>query len=190
MAPRDYHIKARATKVFGFSFLSNVSEVFHDSSEVHRNTSSLFAAVLPKALVSIDVTLLHAALLLSPLPSTLLNSIATMVKVDLGGLLGGKPLLEVLDSEIDGTTTEKRVTIRRSGPKNMHFSWHNTISLPRLVVTSDTDDFDTIILQHFKEEGFQVAYLPYTGDKKDYKNKLQHLADPLELGDKYAIVGM
>jgi hypothetical protein len=115
-----------------------------------------------------------------------------MVKVDLGGLLGGKPILEILDSEIEGTTTQKHVTVRSSGgvPKNMHFSWHNTISLPRLVVTSDTDDFDRVILEHFKEEGFQVAYLPYTGDKKDYKNKLQHLADPLELGDKYAIVGM
>jgi hypothetical protein len=62
--------------------------------------------------------------------------------------------------------------------------------LPRLVITSDTTDFDHITVQHFLDEGFQVAYLPYTGDKKDYNNKLHHLADPLDLGDKYAIVGM
>jgi len=62
--------------------------------------------------------------------------------------------------------------------------------LPRLVITSDTTDFDLITIEHFLDEGFQVAYLPYTGNKKDYNNKLQHLADPLDLGDKYAIVGM
>lgn len=114
------------------------------------------------------------------------NRFADMVKVDLGGLLGG---LEIVNDDSDGSTSKKRVTIRRSGPKNMHFSWHNTNSMPRLIVTSDTTDFDRTILEHFMEEGFQVAYLPYDGDKKDYNNKLRHLADPLELGDKYAIVG-
>lgn len=112
-----------------------------------------------------------------------------MVKVDLGGLLGGKPILEIVNNEGEGVTTQERLTIRHHGPKNLHFSWHNLNSLPRLVVTSDTTDFDAITIEHFMEEGFQVAYLPYTGDKKDYQNKLQHLADPLELGDKYAIVG-
>lgn len=113
-----------------------------------------------------------------------------MVKVDLGGLLGGKPILEIVDGELEGTNVQKHVTIRRNGPKNLHFSWHNTNFLPRLVVTSDTTDFDKITIEHFLEEDFQVAYLPYTGDKRDYNNKLQHLADPLDLGDKYAIVGM
>ena len=69
----------------------------------------------------------------------------------------------------------------------MHFSWDSI--LPRLVLTSDTDDFDHIIIDHFREEGFQVTYLAYSGNHKEYLNKLQRLADPLELGDKYAIVG-
>jgi hypothetical protein len=69
----------------------------------------------------------------------------------------------------------------------MHFSW-NDIS-PRLVLTSDSPDFDPTTISHWKEEGFAVAYLPYDGDPKAYRNNLQHLADPLELGDKYAIVG-
>lgn len=34
-----------------------------------------------------------------------------------------------------------------------------------------------------------MAYLSFDGDAKAYRNSLQHLADPLELGDKYAIVG-
>ena len=69
----------------------------------------------------------------------------------------------------------------------MHFSWHH--DLPRIVVTSDTPNFDGRIFESWKEEGFQVAYLPYDGDKKDYHSKLLHLADGLELGDKYALVG-
>lgn len=51
-------------------------------------------------------------------------------------------------------------------------------------------DFDPTIIDHFKEEGFDIAYLPFNGDTKYYGRQLQHLADPLELGDKYAIVGM
>lgn len=69
----------------------------------------------------------------------------------------------------------------------MHFSWHNLS--PRLVITSNSPDFDPTTISHWKEEGFAVAYLQYNGDAKAYRNDLQHLADPLELGDKYAIVG-
>lgn len=69
----------------------------------------------------------------------------------------------------------------------MHFSWD--AEPPRLVVTGDTVDFDPTTIQHFKDEGFGVSYLPFNGAAKDYKNELQMLADPLESGDKYAIVG-
>lgn len=80
--------------------------------------------------------------------------------------------------------------IKRSSSVNaspMHFSWHNLS--PRLVLTSNSPDFDPTTISHWKEEGFAVAYLPYDGDAKAYRNSLWHLADPLELGDKYAIVG-
>lgn len=69
----------------------------------------------------------------------------------------------------------------------MHFSWNN--SSPRLILTGDTLDFDPTTISHWKEEGFAVAYLPYDGDVKAYRNNLPHLADPLGLGEKYAIVG-
>ncbi len=101
----------------------------------------------------------------------------------------GKPILDIDYKPAEDATITERVRITRgtnAGP--MHFNWHN--ELPRLVVTSDTDDFDREILEHWKEEGFQVAYLPYDGNKQSYHSKLQHLADPLELGDMYAIVGM
>jgi hypothetical protein len=81
--------------------------------------------------------------------------------------------------------------IRRSSSINaspIRFSWHN--QSPRLVLTSDSPDFDPTTISHWKEEGFAVAYHPYDGDAKSYGNSLQHLADPLELGEKYAIVGI
>jgi hypothetical protein len=107
-----------------------------------------------------------------------------MVKVE----IGGKPILDVdYPAAADAMLNEVTRIQRGAGVRHMNFSWHS--ALPRLVVTSDTPDFDQDIIENWKDEGFQVAYLPYDGDKKDYHNKLQHLADPLELGEKYAIVG-
>lgn len=60
---------------------------------------------------------------------------------------------------------------------------------PRLVLTAEDDEFDPLIIQHWKEEGFEVSYLPFTGQRKEYIRELDHLPDPLELGEKYAIVG-
>ena len=68
-----------------------------------------------------------------------------------------------------------------------NFSWNNVH--PRLVITSDTSDFDRTIVDHFIAEGFQITYIEYDGDKKAYVDKLRHIADTLEPFDKYAIVG-
>ncbi|KAK2793652.1 hypothetical protein FQN51_001163 [Onygenales sp. PD_10] len=68
----------------------------------------------------------------------------------------------------------------------MHISWES--GRAPLVVTADTPDFDPVTLQHFRDEGYQVSYLPYNGVQKEYISQLHSLEDPLELGDKYAIV--
>jgi hypothetical protein len=84
-----------------------------------------------------------------------------------------------------------KMKIRRSPSTNsspMQFSWYNQSS--RLVLTSDSPDFDPITISRWKEEGFAVAYLLYDGDTKSYLDSLRHLADPLELGETYAIVGI
>ncbi|KAI9720661.1 MAG: hypothetical protein M1812_002841 [Candelaria pacifica] len=59
---------------------------------------------------------------------------------------------------------------------------------PRLVLTSDDPDFDRETIQHWKDEGFDVSYLLFEGNSKSYERAIQHLADDLELGEKYAIV--
>ena len=114
------------------------------------------------------------------------TSVVKMVKVE----IGGKPVLDIDYTSAADAMLAEATRIRRSRGTNIRqtqFSWNN--ALPRLVVTSDTPDFDMDILERWKEEGFQVAYLSYDGDRNDYQNKLQHLADPLELGERYAIVG-
>lgn len=59
-----------------------------------------------------------------------------------------------------------------------------------LVLTTDSREIDQVTVRHFQEEGFTISFLPYTGNPKDYDTRLQHLEDSLEVGDKYAIVGM
>ena len=83
----------------------------------------------------------------------------------------------------DGTTSGSTTTTTT----RTNFHWNN--ALPRLVVTSDTEEFDHTIIEHFQAEGFQVTYLEYKGDHKGYMNQLKHLSDPLDLGEKYAIAG-
>ena len=73
----------------------------------------------------------------------------------------------------------------------MRFPWSDSsVAQPRLVITAERDDFDQISLQNWRAEGFEVSYLPFTGSRKDYVYSLQHLADPLELGENFAIVGL
>lgn len=59
----------------------------------------------------------------------------------------------------------------------------------RLTVTADDKEFDPEILQHFRDEGFHVEYLAYTGNEKTYRSLLKGLADDLELSETYAVVG-
>lgn len=61
---------------------------------------------------------------------------------------------------------------------------------PRVHVLSDDTEFDRVFLKHLRQEGFDVNYLPFTGDVKGFKWTIQHLADDLELGQSYAIIGM
>lgn len=103
-----------------------------------------------------------------------------MVRVE----VGGRPIIDVSGFPIRST----RSRVRNSGNGRLHFNW-STVQ-PRVVITSDTDEFDEEILNNLQEEGFQIWYMPYSGDHAAYNNQLQHLADPLELGENYAIIGM
>ena len=73
----------------------------------------------------------------------------------------------------------------------MRFSWNDsTLPRPKLVITAQDDEFDQVTIQNWRAEGFEVSYLPFIGSREDYVHCLQHLADPLELGEDFAIIGM
>ncbi|KAK6382292.1 hypothetical protein LTS17_004179 [Exophiala oligosperma] len=107
-----------------------------------------------------------------------------MVRVE----LGGKPIIDIDTVPGDSGRLKEHVRrrIRGGGSRAVHLSWNTTV--PRIVLTSDTDDFDPTVISHFQQEGFQLSYLAYDGNKANYTAALQHLQDPLELGEKYAIV--
>lgn len=65
----------------------------------------------------------------------------------------------------------------------------NSSMPPRLHITGDDEDPDPLIMQHFIEEGFDVTYLPRGNGGKEYTEELKRLADDLELGENYAIIG-
>lgn len=72
---------------------------------------------------------------------------------------------------------------------NMKFSWDSASQTPRVVVTAEDPEFDRTTLQNWAAEGFEVSYLPFTTSRKAYIQQFQDLAESLELGEKYAIVG-
>lgn len=59
---------------------------------------------------------------------------------------------------------------------------------PRLWITADGDSFDEVIFQYWREEGYDVTYLPYSGGGQAYKDALKTLHLDLELGETYALV--
>ena len=58
---------------------------------------------------------------------------------------------------------------------------------PKVVITAEDDEFDQATIQNWRAEGFEVSYWPYTRSRDDY---VQHLADLLKLGERFAIIGM
>ncbi|KAI5263014.1 carboxymethylenebutenolidase [Aureobasidium subglaciale] len=59
---------------------------------------------------------------------------------------------------------------------------------PRVHVLSDDIEFNRVFLKHLRQEGFDVTYIPFSGDVKDFKWTVQHFSDDLELGQSYAII--
>jgi hypothetical protein len=50
---------------------------------------------------------------------------------------------------------------------------------PRLWITSEDEEFDETTIHHWKDEGFDVTYLPMNGGGKAYVNELKRLSDDL-----------
>jgi hypothetical protein len=65
-------------------------------------------------------------------------------------------------------------------------------TIPRLYITAETDtvgEFDQITLKHWRDEGFDVIYLPYGNGGKAYVKELESIKDSISLGDSFGIIG-
>ena len=60
---------------------------------------------------------------------------------------------------------------------------------PKLVVTAGDLTSVEATSQKWREEGFEVSYLPFNRSRDQYADAIEHLSDPLALGENYAIVG-
>lgn len=70
-------------------------------------------------------------------------------------------------------------------------SGEKTMKPPNLIVTAIVHDFDAETIEHFRDEGFHVTYVPFKYSSPHlYEKKLTSLADTLEEGERYAIVGL
>ncbi|KAF2402179.1 carboxymethylenebutenolidase [Trichodelitschia bisporula] len=61
-------------------------------------------------------------------------------------------------------------------------------SLPQLHITSEDIEFDEETLQHWRDEGFDVHYIPMTGGGKPYRDLIMSLGDKLPFGGSYGII--
>lgn len=98
--------------------------------------------------------------------------------------------MEILRKGRNALRGYKQVRRRSTSQHSFQVKWYRD-DTPRLLVTADTQEFDPAVIQHFKDEGFDVAYLPQAGvtDIKSAVGELDRLEEPLEVGDRYAIVG-
>ncbi|KIW03180.1 uncharacterized protein PV09_05407 [Verruconis gallopava] len=72
---------------------------------------------------------------------------------------------------------------------NFLTSFNTTV--PKLFITAETDDvteFDQVTLKHWREEGFDVTYVPMGKGGKAYIEELKSIPNRLPLGEYFAII--
>jgi len=63
---------------------------------------------------------------------------------------------------------------------------------PRLYITAETDtiqEFDQITLKHWRDEGFDVIYLPFGQGGKAYRKELEAIKDNMSLSNSFGMIG-
>ncbi|KAK8241386.1 dienelactone hydrolase-like protein [Phyllosticta capitalensis] len=76
-------------------------------------------------------------------------------------------------------------TLRIQGTGSL-LNWHATT--PRLYITAESDDFDEYTLDAWRDEGFNVIYVPFGEGGKQYVKTLHTLGQNLGVGEAYSIV--
>ena len=76
-------------------------------------------------------------------------------------------------------------------PANQPFlKYLNVQKTPYVFLTAETDDFDTVTVQEWHDEGFVVNYVPLGDGGAEYTKRLHRFADEVVgISEQYAIVG-
>ena len=61
---------------------------------------------------------------------------------------------------------------------------------PNLIVAAEGPSFDGKTLQNWRDEGFDVSYVPFNTSRKQYVERFNQISNSLKMDDKYAIVGL
>ena len=69
----------------------------------------------------------------------------------------------------------------------MPFSWET--KTPRVLLSMNGSVIDPQTISHWREEGYTVSYLPFSGSRKDYAAALHAVAAPFGFGEEFALVG-
>lgn len=76
-----------------------------------------------------------------------------------------------------------------NAPGSSGFRYSNASGRMRLCISAETPDFDTEILRNWRDEGFDVVYLPYNEGGNEYQKTLRSVKESLGVGENYAIIG-
>ncbi|KAE8355062.1 hypothetical protein BDV28DRAFT_155662 [Aspergillus coremiiformis] len=79
-------------------------------------------------------------------------------------------------------------TISINVPGATGFLYNNASGRARLCISAETSEFDTEILRTWRDEGFDVIYLPYDRGGKEYIARLKSVKDGLGVGENYAVM--
>ena len=69
------------------------------------------------------------------------------------------------------------------------FNELNQTKTPHVILTAETDDFDEETTQLWRDEGFDIAYVPLLNGGKEYIQRVHTTGDRFGSAEYYAIVG-
>jgi len=81
------------------------------------------------------------------------------------------------------------VTINAPGASG--FLYNSGSGTARVCITAETENFDKETLRSWRDEGFDVIYIPFDDvGEKEYTSRLKTVKEGLGVGENYAVVGM
>lgn len=69
------------------------------------------------------------------------------------------------------------------------FNSLNKSKVAHVILTAESEDFADEVTQQWRDEGFNVVYVPFGSGGNDYATRIRMTGDSLGVGEQYAVVG-